>query len=853
MGHVGSGHLPWLSASQQCSLTMTSQQIQTLRAPSSVKDANQKAVLLVNSRFQTLDDLDELEFLVLEAQERNNELQSKLSLSKSKIDALLADIRSTAEEHLHSAQELSLIRHSLIDELTELSQELISTMSDGEGKSTLLEDIEALHRNLKELQSVKGYVEIIEHALRLSEGSTKQIHDSRVSISASSLSEYQALQLFVAKVSEACSKVEDGSGQQTLHLVQFLERIRDKTWGQIQGTLSSSLQAAAEKIGWPMPVDYPAASAKDRSSFEHAFRNLLKLQKWGEKIRSPSLSTGSNSDGLYPLIALVHPISLRFKYHFEGNRQTNRLDKPEWYFTHVLNVAHEHRTFMESVVQRLLAGSEYKHIDSWREFTLLLIPLLSRKLKHTIPSLLPHPSLLAHTIYQALTFDAALAEEGFMIQETSAAKQRPEGAKWEGVSEVILGNTEWFEAWLLGEQKFAENQYHAIISAADAWIIASDDGSDQDSQARDLISTNSARKICALIEQVTDRYAPLPQFSQRTRFLVSVQLPLLDYYHGRIVSSLDAFETLSSAFVRAVPGALGVTLGANQEGGIHVDPRGLTSGVEGVQRLCKALLSAKYVEASMRGWGDELFFVELWTEIIQNPTLRGQAVNNPLLPDPKADEGQVLTNTLFEELISRYEHLVDRAEAMVLQQVCGEIESVLKPHFTAATPPNPNAEGTDSIAISQTLLAPIALLSSHLTFLRATLPRTTLTALYRRIASRLAEHILQRQILYRGHFDLHEGRSIRAESELWVETCHTALGGSLSGGRARVEAPWIKLMQASRLASADGETWTTLVDVTFGTHADEEWETSIVDLVGSAELSREEVMRTLRRREDCSH
>lgn len=32
-------------------------------------------------------------------------------------------------------------------------------------------------------------------------------------------------------------------------------------------------------------------------------------------------------EGLYPLQALIQPISLRFKYHFESSRQTNKLDK----------------------------------------------------------------------------------------------------------------------------------------------------------------------------------------------------------------------------------------------------------------------------------------------------------------------------------------------------------------------------------------------------------------------------------------------------------------------------------------------------------------------------------------------
>ena len=100
------------------------------------------------------------------------------------------------------------------------------------------------------------------------------------------------------------------------------------------------------------------------------------------------------------------------------------------------------------------------------------------------------------------------------------------------------------------------------------------------------------------IEGETDRYSPLPSFAQRTRFLIHVQLPILEQYYSRISSSLDAFETLSSALVRAVPGALGVE-------GTKTDSRKLTGGVEGSQRLCKALLSARYVESAMQRWGEE--------------------------------------------------------------------------------------------------------------------------------------------------------------------------------------------------------------------------------------------------------
>ena len=94
-----------------------------------------------------------------------------------------------------------------------------------------------------------------------------------------------------------------------------------------------------------------------------------------------------------------------------------------------------------------------------REFILHLLPPLTHKLRHTVPRLLHHPSLLAHTIYQALAFDASLRRQGFGIKGTSVPTKLPKpkdpGGKdqWEGISDQILGEKEWFEAWLEGERK----------------------------------------------------------------------------------------------------------------------------------------------------------------------------------------------------------------------------------------------------------------------------------------------------------------------------------------------------------------------------------------------------------------
>lgn len=152
--------------------------------------------------------------------------------------------------------------------------------------------------------------------------------------------------------------------------------------------------------------------------------------------------------------------------------------------------------------------------------------------------------------------------------------------------------------------------------------------------------------------------------------------------------------------------------------------------------------------------------------------------------------------------------------------------------------------------MSQTLLVPVALLSSHLTFIRSILPQSTLTSLYRRIAARLAEHILQRQVLYRGQFSLAQGKLFAAECELWVETCHVALAGRLSGGRYRVETPWSGLLRAGRLAALDGDEWLAVRSAAMQGASGDEWAKLLTRVLGTSEVDRDEVERVIRRRED---
>lgn len=101
----------------------------------------------------------------------------------------------------------------------------------------------------------------------------------------------------------------------------------------------------------------------------------------------------------------------------------------------------------------------------------------------------------------------------------------------------------------------------------------------------------------------TDRYALLPTIDHKYPFLAQIQLPLLESFRKCITSSLESFETLSSTFARAVPGALA---GHARDTGLSMDTARMTSGVVGLTRLIKAWVGAEYLAEAMHKWGDEL-------------------------------------------------------------------------------------------------------------------------------------------------------------------------------------------------------------------------------------------------------
>jgi hypothetical protein len=50
----------------------------------------------------------------------------------------------------------------------------------------------------------------------------------------------------------------------------------------------------------------------------------------------------------------VRYASLRFRHHFEGEKKTNRLDKPEWLLNFALQLIEQHTPFLLTHAQPII-------------------------------------------------------------------------------------------------------------------------------------------------------------------------------------------------------------------------------------------------------------------------------------------------------------------------------------------------------------------------------------------------------------------------------------------------------------------------------------------------------------------
>lgn len=174
--------------------------------------------------------------------------------------------------------------------------------------------------SLKKLDVAQGYMTLLSEVENLSSDARRNFRKSPQD----ALQPYLRLQNLVNALREAQPAAENAAP----HLVDHVDKTARTLWKQMKDAFGSDFEATLKKMKWPgkdvtldgdLELEWAAGVKK-----------LLELQEPELKARDNQAAEVVNLEEqlvLLPLEVMARPLELRFKYHFEGDRPTNRLDK----------------------------------------------------------------------------------------------------------------------------------------------------------------------------------------------------------------------------------------------------------------------------------------------------------------------------------------------------------------------------------------------------------------------------------------------------------------------------------------------------------------------------------------------
>lgn len=207
-----------------------------------------------------------------------------------------------------------------------------------------------------------------------------------------------------------------------------------------------------------------------------------------------------------------------------------------------------------------------------------LLPVLREKVNRQVTQIADNPPLFSRFMVQLMNFD-----------ETVRSKFNYDGGTpergWKGLTWDVLDS--WFESWYGVEKKFAIDRYWDIMHTPNSSAI------DYDSSGPGKTKpTFGAAKILDLIQNVSGQYHHVRKFSQKMKFLIGIQLEILDLYWGALKDSLNLYSTMTSTVGRAIHGSTKQQQAALQ-------------GVGKFETLCKVFGNAEHLISAMKQWSNQ--------------------------------------------------------------------------------------------------------------------------------------------------------------------------------------------------------------------------------------------------------
>ncbi|GAP85087.1 putative rint-1 family protein [Rosellinia necatrix] len=650
----------------------------------------------LDDKLQSTADFEILDSLIASVEAQRSQLQTQLD-----------DAVRELEDARRSAQDRQGGLSQSVDEFHALQQSIdarLRIVANSTAPDEAIQRLEGPMRQLHKVELAYQYVSLLHDVETMRLQARSHLPQSPKA----ALEPYTRLRQLCARLGELQGPA-DGAAT---HLVEHVEHTTESLWREMKDIMSQEMEGVLRNRNWPHGVD---VNSNMDSEWLQCFEKLVDLQ-------APEVLYSEGVVTLLPFEVMAKPFAQWFKFQFLGNNATSTpqsfgtfcipqfislIEKWEGFFRE--NVGH----VLFSRFRDTTVGDVSIYLDPACALITAMLPVMREKIETVVQEGIKNPQFLSSAMIQIMNMDDELRSrfdyDGGYGEEG-----------WPGLASEVLDKH--FDAWLEAEKEFALDRFRSILSSADARNIDYDY-----STPGKMKPTHGAVRVTDLLKTITSQYERVHRFSHKLRFLIDIQLEILDEYHDRLKDSLDAYYTITSTIGRTLHG-------------VTREQAAALEGTGAFETLCKVLGSSDHIVATLKDWSNEEFFITLWEELqsrarknSDQETLAGgmshEDVKGRISSAVGTDED---TGILFDETIAAYAFRRKTADEYLISALIDSHQKAFRPYLGKpqwATISNESNIDPSQLAITPELDEPLKILKRNLTFLESALS----TAAYRRL------------------------------------------------------------------------------------------------------------------------
>ncbi|KAL2117439.1 hypothetical protein VTJ04DRAFT_7099 [Mycothermus thermophilus] len=656
----------------------------------------------LDDKLQSTADLEQLDTLLSSVEFQRSQLQSQLDDVSRELEVARRSSADRAADLAARIDEFHALQRSINERLELVSQnnapdDVIRRL---EPKMAQLRRVDLAHRYLLLLRDVDD--------LRR-EARSHLPQDPKAA-----LDPYSRLKQLAARLRDL-QKDADGAA---VHLVAHVDALTTRLWDDMKEIMRAEFDTLLTARGWPN-VD-PDSAVDDE--WLQCFEKLVDLQ-------APEVLYSSSPVTLLPIDVMASIFVKEFRYHFLSDKPTS---SPQGLSAHCfpwfVSLLEKWEDFLRDNFGPILAAKfagtpaagRMVYMDPVCALISSMLPIMREKLTTTLVETAGDSVFLSSLMSQLMTFDDRL--------RTSFAYDGgdPEGG-WDGLTSEVL--SVHFRTWLEAEKNFALERFRAIMAAPDARQIDYDFSGPGRTKP-----TFAAVRVADLLRSVTAQYERVRRFSHKLRFLIDIQVTILDEYHDYLRGSLEAYLSITSAVGRAF--------------GVSKEQLAALEGTGALETLCKVYGSADHIVNALKEWSNEEFFVTLWEQLQERAKGAGaQDRQSNLAAGMSYDHVRDKTSAavgkeeedgggegvLFDETIAAYSQRRKRAEEFLSDALVDSHRKAFRAYFHrtqwSTVADDAAAAAAGELVITPELDEPLRILKRDFAFLQRALG----TAVFRRV------------------------------------------------------------------------------------------------------------------------